>query len=159
MHESPAHVSSILHHRLLRSTWLPRPVDEVFDFFSDARNLERITPPELRFHIVSTLLMEMHAGTNIEYRLVLFGFRFRWLTEITDWDPPLRFVDRQLSGPYRHWLHAHRFTAERQGTRMVDRVDYVLPLGHLGLLARPLVARELRRIFDYRESSIQRILG
>jgi ligand-binding SRPBCC domain-containing protein len=152
-------MSPILQRRLQRSTWLPRPLGEVFEFFADAGNLERITPPELRFRIATPLPIDMRAGALIEYRLALFGLPFHWVTEIAEWRPPTCFVDRQLSGPYRHWVHAHRFTAERHGTRMEDCVEYVLPLAHLGLLAQPLVGRELRRIFDFRESAIRRILG
>lgn len=148
-----------LRHVLERSTWIPQPVERVFPFFADAGNLERITPPELRFRIVTPLPIAMQRGTLIEYRLALFGLPFGWRTEISDWQPPHRFVDRQLSGPYREWIHTHEFTPDNGGTRMVDRVDYVLPLAPLGLLARPLVRRQLRRIFDYREVAIRQLLG
>ncbi|MDH5580225.1 MAG: SRPBCC family protein [Betaproteobacteria bacterium] len=138
---------------------MPRPVEEVNRFFADIANLERITPPELRFRILSPLPEEMREGVRIEFRLSLFGLPFGWHTEITRWEPPCRFVDRQLAGPYRQWIHLHEFTAERDGTRMRDAVDYVLPLGPLGLLGLPLVRRELDRIFDYREDAIRRLLG
>jgi ligand-binding SRPBCC domain-containing protein len=144
---------------LERSTWLPRPVDDTFAFFADASNLERITPPELRFRIVTPWPIEMRRGTLIEYRLALFGLPFSWRTEIGEWMPPHRFVDRQLAGPYRRWIHTHEFAAERGGTRMRDRVDYTLPLAPLGLVALPLVRRQLERIFDFREQTIQRLLG
>ena len=144
---------------LERSTWLPRPVDETFSFFADATNLERITPPELRFRIVSRLPIEMRPGTLIEFRLALFALPFRWCSRIDEWAPPFRFVDTQLAGPYRRWVHLHEFTPERGGTRMRDRVEYRLPLGWPGLAALPLVRRQLKRIFDYREATIQRLLG
>ncbi|HSQ70184.1 MAG TPA: SRPBCC family protein [Steroidobacteraceae bacterium] len=149
----------LLRKRLERSTWLPRPVEEVFAFFADATNLERITPPELRFRIVSPLPIEMRRGTLIEYRLALFQVPFGWRTEISDWSPPWRFVDRQLAGPYRSWIHTHSFSTERRGTLMRDQVDYVLPLGTMGLLAAPLVRRELDRIFDYRANAIGALLA
>lgn len=146
-------------HTLERRTWLPRRIEEVFEFFADAGNLERITPPELRFRIATARPIEMRPGTLIDYRLSLFGVPFDWHTEITGWQPPRRFVDTQLAGPYRRWIHLHEFTDERGGTRMMDRVEYVLPLGRLGLVAKPLVRRQLDRIFDYREQAIQRLLG
>ena len=146
-------------HVLERSTWLPRPVDETFAFFADAANLERITPPELRFRIVTPLPIEMRHGTLIEYRLALFALSFSWRTGIEEWAPPHRFVDRQLAGPYRRWIHTHEFATERGGTRMRDRVEYTLPLAPLGLVALPLVRRQLERIFDFREQTIQRLLG
>ena len=144
---------------LERSTWIPRPVGEVSRFFSDVANLERITPPELRFRILTPLPVEIRHGALIDYRLSLFGVPFDWRTEITCWEPPHRFVDTQLSGPYRQWIHLHEFVAERDGTRMRDRVDYVLPLGPLGQLGAPLVRRQLDRIFDFREATLQRLLG
>jgi ligand-binding SRPBCC domain-containing protein len=146
-------------HVLERSTWIPRPVDEVSRFFSDVGNLERITPPELRFRILTPLPVEIRHGALIDYQLSLFGVPFGWRTEITCWEPPHRFVDTQLSGPYRQWIHLHEFTPEGDGTRMRDRVDYVLPLGVLGLAGLPLVRRQLDRIFDFREAAIREWLG
>jgi ligand-binding SRPBCC domain-containing protein len=142
-----------------RSTWIPRPIEHVFPFFADAANLERITPPELNFRIVSPLPIEMRLGALIEYRLTLFSVPFHWRTEISHWEPPHQFVDRQLAGPYRQWIHTHEFVADSDGTRMRDRVEYVLPLAQLGLVVLPLVRRQLERIFDFREITIQRLLG
>lgn len=144
---------------LERSTWVPRPVDEVNGFFADITNLERITPPELRFRIVTPLPVEMREGALIDFRLSLFGVPFNWHSRISRWEPPHRFIDQQLAGPYRQWIHLHEFTAERGGTRMLDRVDYVLPLGLLGVVGLPLVRRQLARIFDFREATLQRLLG
>lgn len=145
-------------HILTRTTWLPRPVGQVFEFFADAGNLERITPPELRFRIVTPGPIVMGSGTRIGYRLALFGVPFSWDTEISVWQPPHRFVDTQLAGPYRQWIHTHEFVTVDGGTRMTDRVEYALPFGWLSLPVEPLVRRQLRRIFDYRESEIQRLL-
>lgn len=145
-------------HRLERSTWIARPIAEVFAFFAGAGNLERITPPELRFRILGRLPIEMQKGATIEYRLALFGVPFGWRTVIDHWEPPYRFVDRQLRGPYTQWVHTHMIRREHHGTRMDDRVDYRLPLGPLGLPALPLVRHQLKRVFDYREATIQRLL-
>ena len=151
--------SSTMNQVLERSTWIPRPVGEVSRFFSDVSNLERITPPELRFRILTPLPVEIRHGALIDYRLSLLGVPFGWRTEITCWEPPHRFVDTQRSGPYRQWIHLHEFTPERDGTRMRDRVDYLLPLGRLGLAGLPLVRRQLDRIFDFRESALHDLLG
>jgi ligand-binding SRPBCC domain-containing protein len=149
-----------MHRQVLeRCTWIPRPVGEVCGFFADITNLQRITPPELRFRIVTPLPVEMRQGARIDFRLSLFGLPFGWHTEISCWEPPYRFVDHQLAGPYRRWVHLHEFEAERGGTRMRDTVDYVLPLGWLGLAGLPLVRRELDRIFDFREATIARLLA
>ena len=148
-----------LQRSLYRSTWIPRPLEAVFPFFADAGNLERITPPELRFRVLTPLPVQMRAGALIDYRLSLFGVPFRWRTEIAAWEPPRRFVDRQLRGPYREWVHTHTFTEQDGGTRMVDEVVYALPLGRPGLLALPLVGRQLDRIFDFREATLQATLG
>ncbi len=105
---------------LARSTWVPYPIEEVFTFFADAANLERITPPELSFRILTPMPIVLQRGTLIDYRLALFGVPFRWRTEIADWEPPHRFIDVQLAGPYRSWSHRHEFTPEGHGTRMTD---------------------------------------
>ena len=137
------------------STWLPREVEEVFGFFCDAGNLEAITPPFLHFEILTPRPLTMRAGTLIDYRLRLRGIPVRWRTEITAWEPPSRFVDEQLRGPYRWWIHEHRFAERDGGTEMIDRVRYGVPGGRLvnGLF----VGRDLRRIFEYRGRAIERI--
>ena len=134
---------------------LPRPRDEVFAFFEDARNLEAITPPFLRFRVVTPGPIAMRAGALIEYRLSLFGAPFGWQTEIEVYEPTRRFVDRQLRGPYRVWRHTHEFEDVAGGTRMADHVEYELPLGPLGDIAHALfVKRTVAKIFDYRAEVI-----
>jgi hypothetical protein len=145
-----------MHEYLLdREQWVPRPIDEVFDFFSDAANLELLTPPWLKFQIVTPPPIKMAAGTLIEYRIHWHFIRMRWITEILEWSPPTRFVDIELKGPYKRWHHTHSFTAERGGTTIRDEIRYALPFGPLGAVANRLsVGRDLTRIFDYRTERV-----
>ena len=142
--------------RLERRQSLPLPPEGVFPFFADALNLERITPPWLGFRVLDPAGIEMGPGTLIEYRLRLHRVPVRWLTRIEVWEPPRRFVDTQVRGPYRDWRHEHMFIAEGDaGTLMRDRVNYELPLGPLGSAAHALfVRRDLARIFDYRRDAV-----
>ena len=140
------------------STRLRRPVPQVFAFFADAGNLERITPPELAFRILTPTPIDIGADTLIDYRLRLFGVPFGWRTRISVWEPPDRFVDEQLRGPYRRWVHTHTFEVCDQGTLMTDRVEYRLPGHPLAAPVLPLVRRQLDRIFRYRARVIGEIL-
>lgn len=146
-------------HELRTEAVLPCDRDTVFAFFADAGNLQRITPPELRFRILSKLPMEMGEGAEIRYQLQLFGIPFRWRTRITRWDPGKSFIDFQESGPYALWEHSHYFEDVPGGTRMRDAVRYALPLGPLGELAHPIVRRQLDRIFGYRTAAMHEIFG
>ena len=137
-----------------------RPLDEVFAFFADALNLEAITPPFLRFRILTPRPIPMAPGTLIDYRLRLFGVPFRWRTRIERFEPGVGFVDAQLRGPYRLWHHTHAFEATAAGTRVRDVVRYALPLGPLGTLAHAVtVRRTLDDIFAFRRRRIEEIFA
>lgn len=141
-----------------RQQWICRPLDEVFAFFSDARNLEEITPPWLGFRILTPGPIRIAAGTKLRYRLSLHGLPVRWTTEIRRCEPPFRFIDVQLSGPYRLWHHTHRFEAHDGGTRMTDVVRYRLPFGMIGRAVHALkVRRDVERIFAYRFQRIKEL--
>lgn len=143
---------------LLQATqWLPRPLKEVFAFFADAGNLEAITPPWLNFHVLTPQPIEMHAGALIDYRLRLHQIPIRWRTEISAWDPPYRFIDQQLKGPYRIWIHEHTFQSVDNGTEVLDNVKYSVPGGPL--VHRLLVRGDLQRIFNFRQKKIRELLG
>ncbi len=137
--------------------FLPRPREEVFEFFADAFNLEAITPPWLGFRLLAPGSIVMGAGTPIDYRLRLRGLPVRWRSEITAWEPPQRFVDEQRRGPYRRWVHEHVFEERDGGTEVRDNVDYAL---FLGRLVGPLfVERDLRKIFVFRQQKLLEHFG
>ena len=141
------------------SGFVPRPRDEVFEFFSNAANLETITPPQLRFRITTSGPISMGVGTLIDYRLSLFGIPFGWKTRIAAWEQNRCFVDEQLKGPYAKWEHTHSFHDAGGGTRVEDSVLYRLPLYPLGEIALPVVGMQLKRIFDYRTERIKELLA
>jgi ligand-binding SRPBCC domain-containing protein len=146
-------------HRLVREQLIERPLAEVFTFFSDAANLEALTPSFLRFRILTPMPVEMCAGLELRYQLSLFGVPMRWRTRITEWQPGVRFVDEQESGPYAVWRHLHEFEARGDFTLMRDTVDYREPLGPLGVIAHKLlVRRTVERIFDFRREAVARLL-
>jgi ligand-binding SRPBCC domain-containing protein len=142
---------------LTSKVWLPRPLDEVFPFFADARNLEELTPPWLRFEVLTPGPVSMAVGTRIAYRLRVHGIPIRWQSEITAWQPPHRFVDEQAHGPYRLWIHEHRFSERNGNTLAEDFVRYAVYGG--AAVNRLLVARDVERIFEYRRQQMQQIFG
>lgn len=147
-------------YRILREQLVPAARDEVFTFFADARNLEKLTPPFLRFRILTPTPIDMHIGTRILYSIALFGIPMKWQTHITDWQPEVSFLDEQESGPYAIWRHAHEFATHVNGTLIRDQVEYALPLGPLGRIAHALfVSRMLKKIFDFRQDAVVRIFG
>ena len=146
--------------RLLeRSQTIDAPLDVVFDFFSNAENLQALTPPFLGFRILSDLPIEMREGARIEYSIKLFGIPLKWSTLISTWEPGVRFVDEQKKGPYALWHHTHEFVANGDTTEMRDIVRYREPLGFLGTIAHFLfVRRTLNKIFDFRRDAVRNIL-
>ena len=138
---------------------LDLPIDKVFAFFADAENLERITPAELGFQILTPTPFEIRQGTLIDYKLTLHGFPMKWRTKITRWEPPHLFEDTQLSGPYKQWIHQHRFTEIGPGkTLMEDEVRYRLPFEPLGDIANFLISRQVANIFEHRNKAVAEFL-
>jgi ligand-binding SRPBCC domain-containing protein len=147
-------------HVLEREQLVEAPLADVFSFFAQALNLERLTPPWLRFRVLTPEPIRMAAGTVIRYRLSLRGVPLRWTSRIDEWEEGRGFVDRQVSGPYRTWVHRHEFAPFGDGTVVRDRVRYALPAGRLGSIAHAaFVRRDLERIFDYRRDVVRRVLG
>jgi ligand-binding SRPBCC domain-containing protein len=145
---------------LRRQAFIPAALDEVFAFFADARNLERITPGWLRFRVLTPDPIEMKTGTRISYRLRIAGIPVRWDTRIAAWEPGRSFVDCQERGPYSLWEHTHTFESLAEGVLMEDLVRYALPFGALGRLAHALWVRSaLAQIFDHRFERICEIFG
>jgi len=133
------------------------PVSAVFPFFADARNLEALTPPFLRFSIRSQGDIPMHEGALIDYRIMLRGIPIPWRTRIAAWQPPHRFIDEQLRGPYALWHHEHLFEAHGPETEVIDKVDYKVLGGKL--IERWLVRPDLQRIFAFRRTELTKRFG
>jgi len=142
---------------LQRDSIVPSARDKVFAFFSNAHNLDRITPPFIRFRVLSPQPIIMQVGARIEYALRLRGIPLRWTSEITAWDPRHRFADTQVRGPYRWWQHEHRFEDLGDSTRVVDEVQYAPPGGRLVHVL--FVKRDLHRIFDFRTQTLAAVFA
>lgn len=139
---------------------VPRPLPEVFAFFSRAENLEVLTPPWLNFKILEVTPQPIQQGTLINYSLRVHGIPLRWTSEIVEWEPPHRFVDLQLRGPYKLWRHEHRFEARDGGTLISDTISLALPLGVLGQIAYKLkVHSDVDEIFAFRKTEIRTLFG
>lgn len=134
--------------------WLPEEQQSVFSFFADAANLDAITPSWLHFEIVTPMPVVMQEGSLIDYRLRVRGVPLRWKTRINEWTPPTRFVDEQVEGPYRLWIHEHTFHAHRNGTRVRDHVRYAIPLD--ALLHRWVILPDIERIFKHRAEALRK---
>lgn len=146
---------SLVHEQLV-----PRPLDEVFAFFSRPENLQSITPDWLNFNVLSAGPQPVRKGTRIRYRLRVHGVPVRWTSEIAAWEPPHKFVDIQVRGPYKLWRHTHVFAAEGNSTRIRDEVLYELPFGPLGALVHWLmVRRDVEKIFAFRKARIRELFG
>ncbi|HSM12902.1 MAG TPA: SRPBCC family protein [Thermoanaerobaculia bacterium] len=144
-------------HAFESEIWLPQPRREVFEFFSDAGNLERITPPWVHFRVLTPQPIEMRPGALIDYRLRLRGLPLGWRTLISEWEPPVRFVDLQLRGPYRLWHHTHAFEERDGGTLCADRVLYAVPFDRL--VHERLVRPDVERIFAHRRQALAALFG
>jgi ligand-binding SRPBCC domain-containing protein len=137
--------------------WLPRPIDEIFSFFAEAANLEELTPPWLKFEVVTPPPIVLRPGALIDYRIRVHGLPIRWRTEIVEWNPPHRFIDVQLKGPYTLWHHTHTFEERDGGTLCLDDVRY-RPFG--GALINALfVRRDVDRIFEFRREKLTQLFG
>ena len=140
--------------------WVSSPIDQTFEFFADAANLEAITPPFLNFRILTKLPVEMRVGARIDYRIALYGLPMTWKTNIDQWQSGRSFIDRQLSGPYAQWIHLHTFEPSQGGTQLYDRVRYALPMDPLSRPAHPLFVRPtIERIFAHRRKVIAERFG
>lgn len=136
--------------------YINKPLDVVFQFFSKPENLEMITPESLSFNILTPISIRMETGSLIDYTIRLFGIPIHWRTLISDYEPPFRFVDQQIKGPYTFWHHTHTFQAVEGGVEIIDKVKYSLPLGWLGTLAHSIwVRKDLEKIFKHRKTVIQ----
>ena len=147
-------------HRLTQVQLIRQPLPDVWEFFSNAENLQRLTPGFLKFQILTPTPIDMGVGTLIDYRISLFGVPMTWKTEITEYTPQKHFVDNQIKGPYSRWHHTHRFESVPEGTRMTDEVEYRVPLGGLGSIAHGLfVRRTLGQIFAFRGQAVSEVFG
>ena len=142
----------------MKKTIINKDIKDVFGFFSKAENLNKLTPSFLGFEIVSPLSIKMEEGTIIDYKINLNGFKMNWRSVITKWDPPFCFEDTQVKGPYKIWIHEHKFEVESGTTLMTDTIQYLSPVGIFEFIPHNLfVRRKVESIFDYREKILSEI--
>ena len=140
--------------------WIPLPVEKLFLFFADEKNLETLTPPWMHFQVLGKSTPAMQEGTLIDYRLRIRGISVRWQSRIEQWIANERFVDTQTRGPYSYWHHTHTFASKDGGTLAADRVRYRVPGGFIGrIFILPFVRRDIRIIFNYRKKKIEELFG
>ena len=145
---------------LKKEQFIPRPLKEVFAFYERPENLARITPPWLGFRIVTPSPIVMRQGALFEYTIRVMGTRLRWISVISAYEPPFKFIDEQIKGPYAYWHHTHTFAEAKDGTMVGDEVRYALPFGPLGSLAQRIaVRRQLEKVFTYRAEVCKSIFG
>jgi len=137
------------------SQWLPDSIEKIFEFFSNPENLERLTPSKLQFQMLTPTPVEMKEGLELEYKLKVHNIPLRWTSLITNWDPPNQFVDEQLKGPYKSWVHTHKFTPCGSGTQVEDHVQFRVPGGRL--LEKLIVQKDLASVFNYRQQLLTEI--
>ncbi len=155
-----AYKTQMTPHVLIRITMINKSLNQVFDFFSKAENLNLITPAVLDFRILTKLPVEMKKGALIDYKINLRGMSFNWRSEITEWKPPYFFEDTQNKGPYRVWIHEHKFEDIGGTTRMTDIVNYLSPGGILEFIPHNLIVKKkVESIFDYREKVFRKIFS
>jgi len=142
---------------LKKQLWLPQAREKVFEFFADPYNLDRLTPAWLKFKVLASGPVEMQQGTLLNYRLRIRGIPIRWQSEITAWEPPSRFIDRQTQGPYSLWIHEHLFEDYQGGTYIKDNVEYAVTGGTI--VQKLFVAPDLERIFRYRHQVLERLFN
>jgi ligand-binding SRPBCC domain-containing protein len=148
---------SVMVREFFSEQWFPQSRDELFAFFSDASNLDAITPPWLKFRTVTQAPVAMAQGAIIDYKLRIHGVPIPWRTEIKLWEPPTRFVDEQIHGPYRLWIHEHTFEQRDDGTLMRDHVRYAVRLDPV--VHRLLVRPNIERIFAFRTQAMHQRFG
>lgn len=143
--------------RLTAEMFVGLPIEEVFDFFADARELGRITPPWVNFKILTPMPIELKQGSLLDYQIRLHGIPIKWRTEICVWEPCKRFVDQQLRGPYKKWYHEHVFESVAGGTLVKDNVHYIVPFG--AMVNRFFVQPDLEKIFRFRHDTLEQIFA
>lgn len=147
-------------HQFRNEHLLPISQERAWSFFSSPKNLSVITPPEMKFVILSHLADEnIYEGMKIDYTLrPLFGISVRWQTEICKVQNHVLFTDKQTVGPYKFWEHTHTFSEQGSGVLMTDVVNYELPFGFVGKIAESiLVRRKIKSIFDFRKSVLNKL--